>query len=319
MNSVFDTFYKIVLKFNRTIAVIGVPIAIILTVFVLLIVTVSAGFIFRSLRVTRKQKGIIEKQKALVDKKNIQITDSITYALTIQESILPRGEQFKNAFGDFFILYLPKDIVSGDFYWIKNINGSALLSAVDCTGHGVPGAFMSLHGFNHLEHIVNEKKILSPGAILDELNKAVVESLRQEEGSDLVKHGMDMGLLRYDRAGQKIIFSGAKNNMFIVSANSTTELKADRMSVGNKFGKKFTEQSADVQKGDMVYLFSDGYTDQKGGPGNKRFQVTPFKALLKSISNENGAEQNKILHDTFVSWKGDHEQVDDVLVIGVRI
>ena len=285
---------------------------------VLLLVLVSAAFIFRSLQVTRKQKGIIEKQKEVVDRKNSLITDSITYALTIQESILPPEEHFRSAFSESFILFLPKDIVSGDFYWIRHLGGEVLLAAVDCTGHGVPGAFMSLHGYNHLENIVNEKKIRDPHHILDELNKAVVETLNHDD-SDVVKHGMDMSLVKFVRGTSELHFSGAKNGIYIISGTEFLELKADRVSVGNKFGKNFSAQNMTLKKGDMVYLFSDGFMDQKGGPEGKRLQVSPFKELLKKNAHLNCSDQKKQIHDAFLSWKGSYEQIDDVMVIGVRV
>ncbi|HEY6160877.1 MAG TPA: SpoIIE family protein phosphatase, partial [Bacteroidia bacterium] len=285
---------------------------------VLLLVLVSAAFIFRSLQVTRKQKSIIEKQKEVVDRKNLLITDSITYALTIQESILPPEEHFYSAFSESFILFLPKDIVSGDFYWIRHLQDEVLLAAVDCTGHGVPGAFMSLHGYNHLENIVNEKKIRAPHHILDELNKAVVQTLNHDD-SDVVKHGMDMSLVKFAPGKNELQFSGAKNGIYVSSGTEFMELKADRVSVGNKFGKNFNVQSVTLKKGDMIYLFSDGFMDQKGGPQGRRLQVSPFKELLKKNAHLSCAQQKKEVHDAFISWKGTYEQVDDVMVIGVRV
>ncbi|MGQ0827339.1 MAG: tetratricopeptide repeat protein [Bacteroidota bacterium] len=285
----------------------------------LLLALVFTGFILRSLRITRQQKIIIQDQKKIVDEKNERITDSITYALTIQESVLPKPELMKRVFKDSFVLFLPKDIVSGDFYWVKDLGNELLFSVIDCTGHGVPGAFMSLHGYNHLERIVSEKRIISPSLILDELNKAIVETMGVEGDVGFVKHGMEMALVKINKQTNEIEFSGARNPGLIVRTKEIIELKTDAMPIGNLSGDKFSLRKEKLMPGDMIYLFSDGYKDQKGGPQNKRFFIAPFKEMLQEASVLNCVGQQQIILKKFNEWKGEEEQIDDICIMGIRI
>ncbi len=285
----------------------------------LLMMIIVAFVIFRALRITRKQKTIIQEQKKIVDEKNEHITDSITYALTIQESILPKQELFKKFFKDAFILFMPKDIVSGDFYWVKELGDELLISVVDCTGHGVPGAFMSLHAYNHLERIVTEKGITSPSLILDELNTSITNTMGSEGDHASVKNGMDISLIRLNRKTNELEYSGAHNSALIIRKDSVIELKADAMPIGNLSETRFTLKKEKLISGDMIYMFTDGYKDQKGGPENKRFFTVPFKALLKEISKTTCEEQQKGLLSQLNTWKGQEEQIDDICVMGIRI
>ncbi|OFY87021.1 MAG: hypothetical protein A3F72_06060 [Bacteroidetes bacterium RIFCSPLOWO2_12_FULL_35_15] len=285
----------------------------------LLLVLVFAVFVFRSLRKTQKQKFIIQYQKKRVEEQQQQITDSITYALTIQESILPKQELFKRLFKDSFILFLPKDIVSGDFYWIKEVENELLFSVIDCTGHGVPGAFMSLHACNNLERIVTEHGITSPSIILDELNRAIVNTMSVEGAVGLAKSGMDMTLVKMNKEKNEIEYSGARNSGLIVRENKIIEMQADAMPIGNFSGTKFSLKKEKLITGDMIYLFSDGYKDQKGGPLNKRFFAAPFKEMLQEISQSDCLKQQTIILKKLNDWKGNQEQIDDICVIGVRI
>ena len=285
----------------------------------LLMMVIIAFIIFRSLRITRKQKTIIQEQKKIVDAKNEQITDSINYALTIQESILPKPELFKRVFTDSFVLFLPKDIVSGDFYWVKELENELLISVIDCTGHGVPGAFMSLHGYNHLEQITSEKGITSPSIILDKLNQAILKTMGATGDKGTVKNGMDLTLIKINKKTNELEFSAAKNSALIVRGHEIIELKADSMPIGNLLETKFSLKKEKLIAGDMIYLFTDGYKDQKGGPENKRFFIVPFKEMLKEISLKDCSEQHKIILDKLNEWKGIQEQIDDVCVMGIRI
>lgn len=286
---------------------------------ILILVAVFSIFIFRSLIATKKQKVVIHEQKLLVDKKNKHITDSIKSALTIQESILPKTQVFGSFFRDSFILFLPKDIVSGDIYWIKNLNDELLFSVIDCTGHGVPGAFMSLHAYNQLEYIVNEKRIESPAHILSEMNKSIVQTMREEDDELFVKNGMDMGMVKLNKKDMKIEFSGAKHSLIVVRDGAIIELKGDSSSIGNMLGTMYSAQTIDVFFGDMLYLFSDGYKDQKGGTNNKSLYSKPFKKILAQIAEFSCMEQNRILNQKYIEWKKDNTQNDDICVMGIRI
>jgi len=273
----------------------------------------------------------ISKQKRVLEEKNILITDSIDYARNIQEAILPEMGLFKERFADSFVLFKPKDVVSGDFYWLHPLEklspsaqkGEALkhegviLAAIDCVGHGVPGAFMALHSYNLLERIVKEDKDLSSARILDELNKKVLESLNQQNETSSAKHGMDLALIKIE--GNKVEFAGARNPLVVVNKQGELiEIKADRMYVGGAQGD-FTNQEVKIEKGSMLYLFTDGYTDQKGGPQNKKFFAEPLRSLFKEIVHLTGDEQKNLLEQKHIEWKGYGEQMDDILIIGVRV
>ncbi len=282
-------------------------------------------FIWKSYREKKKiNTGLelknteINLQKNLIEGKNLLITDSIDYARNIQNAILPSDETIHKNIQDSFILFMPKDIVSGDFYFMKPIGDSVFIASVDCTGHGVPGAFMSVMAFNMLENILADKKLLQPALILDELNKMVLETLHQETENSSAKYGMDISLIAIDKKQNKIEFAGAHNPLCIVRDSKLMEIKADKTTIGMA-KEKFTNHVVEVQKNDMLYMFTDGYPDQKGGPQNKKFFVSEFKNLLASISKNNSLQQKEILYKTFTDWKSSSEQIDDVLVIGIRL
>lgn len=278
------------------------------------VLAIAAGIIalvvFRSLRVTRTQKHVIEE-------KNRQITDSIDYAKNIQNAILPAEALFKSSFPESFILFLPKDIVSGDFYWFSSTPDGLLLAAVDCVGHGVPGAFMALHGYNLLEGIVKEEKIHGPALLLDSLNKKVIESLKQQNEGGSAKHGMDLALLKIKNSS--VEFSGARNPLVVVDgAGELTEVKGDRMYIGGAIGN-FSNHALTAAKDSMLYIFTDGYADQKGGPENKKFFAEPLRALFTEIAQLSCEEQKAALENKHNAWRGDGEQLDDILIIGIRV
>lgn len=259
----------------------------------------------------------IRTQKQVLEEKNIQITDSIEYAKSIQDAILPSPEIFKNTFSDSFVLFKPKDVVSGDFYWISRQGDETFVSAVDCVGHGVPGAFMALHSYNLLERIVKQKKNISPAEILNDLNAQVLQSLNQQNDAAAAKHGMDLALIK--KNGNTVEFAGARNPLVIVTpAGDLKEVKADRMYVGGAHGN-FTNNSVEVETGSMLYIFTDGYADQKGGERGKKFFAEPLRALLKEIAPLPCEEQKNKLEQTHLAWKGEGEQLDDILVIGIRV
>jgi serine phosphatase RsbU (regulator of sigma subunit) len=282
---------------------------------------ISIFSIYRRYRFKQKANVILEKQKQDIQQKNILITDSIEYAKTIQEAVLPTAQEIKNLFPESFILYKPKAIVSGDFYWINNAKRHLVCAVVDCTGHGVPGAFMSLLGYNMLEDVVQTAATKSPGPMLDALNQQVITRLSGDDTQEKIKHGMDISLISIDKATDRLEFAGAHNSLYILRTGELIELKADKMGIGmNKQQDKFfSNQEIELQKGDMIYLFTDGFPDQIGGPNRKKFFYPPFKELLKNISSLTPELQQAKLNEAHRRWMGDNmDQTDDILIIGIR-
>ena len=272
-------------------------------------------------KVAERTAEVVQKNNEL-DEKNKEITASIRYAKRIQDAILPPDDFVRTCLPKTFVLYKPKDIVSGDFYWVSDKKDKVLFAAVDCTGHGVPGAFMSIVGHNLLEQIVTEHELTQPAAILDELNKSVSDTLRQSKVDESVKDGMDITLCCFDRTTNEIHFAGAFNPLFLIRNKELTEIKGDKFPIGNlKIGeqKKFTNHTIQLQKGDTIYIFSDGYADQFGGPFGKKFKYKAFKQLLIDIQPLNMEEQQNALNKNIEEWKGNMEQVDDILIIGTRL
>lgn len=272
------------------------------------------------------QKEEIEKQKEIVEEKNKDILDSIKYAKRIQDAILPGEETMREVMGrDLFVLFRPKDIVSGDFYWMRVKGPKALFAAVDCTGHGVPGAFVSIVGNNGLNRAVNEFGLIQPAAILDNLTASVEDSFRQQGHSE-VRDGMDISLCSLEMVSfNKAVleWSGANNPLWIIKAENPTEIievKPDKQPIGKFENRKpFTNHSFDLVKGDTLYIFTDGFADQFGGPVGKKFKYSQLKEFLISIQTKNMQEQRTLLFDRFDEWKNELEQIDDVCMIGVRI
>jgi serine phosphatase RsbU (regulator of sigma subunit) len=294
-----------------------------------IILLLLALYVFISLRqkqtANRKLEDtnhVIEKQKQLVEDKNEKIADSITYAHRIQTAILPSPEEIKAVIPDCFILFKPKDIVSGDFYWMHVIDkNQVLVAAVDCTGHGVPGALMSILGFSLLEQIVKEQKNYEPASILNELGRLIVQSLKQTDKLNTVKDGMDIALIKLNYLTHEVEYAGAHNPLYIVSNDALTEIKADRKSVGISVAKdsSFSNHKIQIKKGDRIYFFSDGFVDQKGGVENKKYFYKPFQELLKTTIRSSMEEQKEQLLSSFDEWKGSNKQADDVLVIGIKL
>ena len=295
-----------------------------------------AFFIYRGYKQKQKANLLLEEKSKIIEEKNKDITDSINYAKRIQEAILPE-ENLLLAYCKSFIYYQPKDIVSGDFYWIKQIGNKLYFSVVDCTGHGVPGAFMSIIGFNALNKIVEDLQLSETGLILDKLNELVLQSIRQQDkdGSS-IRDGMDLSICCLDLESNMVEFSGANNPLYILRTSSNDpdnlpisitengynllEIKADKMAIGGaENSKKYRTRQVQLQKGDTIYLFSDGYADQFGGPKSKKFMYKKFKALLASVQEQSMDEQKDILHKTISDWRGNLDQVDDICVMGVKI
>ena len=262
----------------------------------------------------------IKQQRDQIFQQKQEITDSIHYASRIQEAILPR-ETMLNKLQDHFILFKPRDIVSGDYYWMTLKDNKTIVAAADCTGHGVPGAFMSMLGISFMNEIVNKSDTTQANEILNQLRSHVVESLGQtgEEGEQ--QDGMDLALCVIDMKAKKIQYSGAYNPLYLIRNNELIEYKPDKMPIGIHREKKeaFTNRLIDVEIGDALYMFSDGYVDQFGGPRQKKFMSKSFKELLLQINSKPMEEQREILNTTIEDWMGQVEQIDDILVMGMRI
>lgn len=267
----------------------------------------------------------VMEQKSIIEHKNIEITDSIKYAKNIQEALLPNLNEIKNLFNTSFVLYLPKDIVSGDFYWFAKNGNISFVAAVDCTGHGVPGAFMSIVGNTLLNEIVNEQKITSPGDILLELHKGVKIALNQNAKEFERRDGMDITLCAIEKGSNTIQYAGANRPLWIYRKNKNYELeiiKATKFPIGGlelEEARVYTNHTIPVDEGDCLYLFSDGYADQFGGPKGKKFMLTNLQKTLFEIVEEPMEVQKQKLHAALDNWKGDAEQIDDVLVIGIKM
>lgn len=270
----------------------------------------------------------LEIQTIQVLEKNKEIIDSINYAKRLQDAIIPSLEVVKNITQEVFVLFQPKDIVSGDFYWLTEMTTTfkdkpnskrILLTAADCTGHGVPGAFISIIGLNIFNRTLKEKTVNDPAQALDFLNKQVYNTINKNS-NNIIRDGMDLAICSIDMDSLKLEFAGAKNPLYIVRKKELIELKGDRQPIGFSDNvTPFTLQKFQLEKGDMIYASTDGYADQFGGPKGKKFKYKTFKDLLVEISEEQPEKQKEILAQKFSEWKGDLEQLDDVCVIGLKI
>jgi PAS domain S-box-containing protein len=263
-----------------------------------------------------------KKQEQIIYQKNKDITDSISYARKIQHAILPSDNLIKKHLPGSFILYLTKDIVSGDFYWFTHINGQSIIAAVDCTGHGVPGAFMSLIGYNILNRIVNEQKITDPRDILRELNNGVLEALYKNESES--KDGMDIAICRIDHAAKTLDYAGAMRPLWVMNKGVLNEIKADKFPIGTKQEEgedaiSYTTHTIHADADDTFYIFTDGYADQFGGDKDKKFSTRRFKDLVIKNHAESFPIQENNIKLEHQQWKGNNEQVDDILVIGFKL
>ena len=295
-----------------------------------------------------KQKTLVEQQKALVEEKNKDILDSIMYAKRLQDAILPPLNLVKQALPESFVLYKPKDIVAGDFYWLevaslpskggfkessldKNTNlpsipplegGEAvvLIAAADCTGHGVPGALVSVVCSNALNRTVKEFRITEPGKILDKVRELVLETFEKSESN--VQDGMDISLasLSPSKGGITLSWAGANNSLWYIQDGELKEIAPDKQPIGKYYdAKPFTTHALELKKGDIIYLFTDGYADQFGGPKGKKFKYKQMQQLIMDNAQLPMEEQKRVLENKLNKWKGNLEQVDDVLVIGIRV
>jgi serine phosphatase RsbU (regulator of sigma subunit)/ligand-binding sensor domain-containing protein len=260
-----------------------------------------------------RQRDVLEYQKN-------EIEDSIRYAGRIQNAVLPASQDFTDLVPQSFVFFRPRDIVSGDFYWVGKIENKLIISAADCTGHGVPGAFMCMLGVAFLNEIVNKDHMVKPDIILGKLRDKVIEALQQQGISGEAKDGMDMVVICIDKQEMKLQYAGAYNPLLMIRDKQLSEIQADKMPIAiYERMKDFTNHEIAIETGDLFYFFSDGYEDQFGGPDGKKFKAKRFRELLIDISSESMTEQKKIIEKRFEEWKGSQDQVDDIVVVGVRI
>ncbi len=268
-----------------------------------------------------KQRDEIEKQREKVQELYKDVRDSIVYAKRLQNSILPTKEKVKSICPASFVLYKPKDIVSGDFYWFEKFENKSIFGVVDCTGHGVPGAFMSLLGSNGLNSALKEGKLSQPAAMLDYLNKSIFDSLNKSDITNEVRDGMDVALCTIDHDTLELEYSGANNPLYIVRNGEFLITKANKIAIGSFAPGEahFDNHKVQLQKGDAVYIFSDGYPDQFGGPRGRKLMYNRFREYLLEICNDPIENQGELLNERLMAWQGKMDQIDDILVIGLKI
>jgi serine phosphatase RsbU (regulator of sigma subunit) len=276
---------------------------------------------YREMKQKEEASKAVLQQRNLLQRRTKNIEDSLKYAQRIQKAMFTTPREMGELFPDSFIYQRPKDIVSGDFYWARRVNGKVLFSVADCTGHGVPGAFMSLIGLEFFRQIVVEKEILQPASILNEMNRYFDIVFGNLEELSL-KDGIDLAFCAYDFRNHTLEYAGAFNPIYIMRNNEILEVKGDRIIVGPDYGLdrgSFTNTVIPLEKEDVIYMFSDGYPDQFGGPEGKKFQYRRFRHLLMSIHQLPMQEQRRRLEENINEWMGlQHDQIDDQLVIGIR-
>lgn len=274
-------------------------------------------FIWRNYRNKKKANILLKAQRDQIAYQKKHITDSINYAQKIQAAILPSMELFSDKL-DHFVLFKPRDIVSGDFYWVEEVDRQIIIIAADCTGHGVPGAFMSMLGVSLLNEIVLTEKIVRPDQILNTLRAKVIEALKQK-GDSRIMDGMDMAVCSLQQESKRLLFSGAVNPLYLISQGELIQAKADKMPVAiHEVMDSFTLHEIELKKGDTFYIFSDGFADQFGGNMQKKYMAKNLKKFLLSVQDRSMIEQGELLRAEFDQYRDGLEQVDDVLVVGVR-
>ena len=285
-------------------------------------------FILNRFRVTYQQKNVIQDQHQKLEHNHLileeahkDITDSIVYAKRIQDATLTSNSYIKDVLPQSFLYFNPKELVSGDFYWVFSDEDNVFFTVADCTGHGVPGAFMSMIGNSLLNEMIIENKIKDTNIIMDKVSNKVKNSLDQKGEQGQSRDGMDMALCRLNKKTKELMFTGAKNPLLLIRDGEIIEYKGDKRPVGYYLGENilFKSKKIKLKKNDMIYVFSDGYSDQFGGQKGKKYKTENFKRLLLSIADKDTDTQHNLLRDEFENWKGDLEQLDDVCVMGLRI
>jgi len=275
----------------------------------------------------QKEKIEIQRDLAYVQMEELankkkSITDSIQYAKRIQSAILPSEDIFENSFSEFFIIYRPRDIVSGDFYWISEKENKIIIAVADCTGHGVPGAFMSMLGVASLNEIVSKNNLLQSNEILNKLSQNIIHSLHQTGKEGESKDGLDIALCIIDKDNRRLQYAGANTPLILITNNEITEIKANKMPIGiyiRKQNECFTNHEIDIPENTSIYLFTDGYTDQFGGEKHTKFKKDKLRKLLIDINQNPLIAQKQILEKSLDNWKGNNKQIDDILVVGFKI
>jgi len=295
--------------------------------FILLAVCLIMMFQTRRLVKTRrllkeKERALenIEERKAELEFRDKNLTDSLVYAQRIQEALLPSEEYFRTHFRESFILFRPKDIVSGDFYWIGEKDDRIFIAGADCTGHGVPGALMSMIGLEIIEKTINEDNIIVPSDILAILNKALEKTFsRQKNIGTIIRDGMDIGLCVIDRKRKKAEYAGAFFPLYLIRDDKLIEFSGDKLIIGmNPAGLSYANHEIELMDNDILYIFSDGYVDQFGGTENKKFMYRRFRYLLTTIHRFPVNDQKAILDENIKTWMSGNRQIDDIMVIGFR-
>ena len=294
-----------------------------------LILLAALGILFfiislvKRLSIIRKLEQSLEliaRQKAALELREKSITDSLIYAQRIQQARLPSEEYFRNHFPFSFIFFKPKDIVSGDFYWIGEKRERIFVVAADCTGHGVSGALMSMIGMEIIEKAIVEDIIDTPSGILAALNVGLEKTFSREKNiGTIIRDGMDLGLCIIDKHNRKIFYSGAFFPIYLVRNKSLTQINGDKIIIGMNPGRiPYTDHEIDIQEDDMFYLFSDGYADQFGGSENRKFMYRRLRYLLLNIHEFDVKDQKSVLDENIKSWMGTNQQVDDMMIIGFK-
>ncbi len=304
-------------------------------VVLVLVIVVFALIIFKRLKTSQRQRALIERQKQEVqeqrnelDEKNREVMDSIQYAKRLQHAILPSTDRFQQSVRSHFVYFNPKDVVSGDFFWMEQMNGSVYIAAADCTGHGVPGAMVSFICSNALTKTVVEDRVIEPANILNQVKDIVINHF--DKGDEGIHDGMDISLVKItpysteENSDYKLIFSGANNPLWLMRDQKIHAIKGDKQPVGRyDYAQTFTQHEIEGFKDDILYLFSDGYVDQFGGPtadkGGKKFKSPKFKELLASVAHLTLEEQRTALEEAFIKWQGPLPQTDDVVVLGIKL
>ncbi len=288
-----------------------------------LIVMCQTRYLVKTKKILKQREQTLEqvgREKADLELKDKKVTDSLIYAQRIQEALLPSEEYFRTHFQDSFIFFRPKDIVSGDFYWIEERGDKVFIAGADCTGHGVPGALMSMIGLEIIEKTINEDHIEKPSEVLAVLNKELEKTFSREKNiGTIIRDGMDIGLCIIDRGTRKAEYAGAFFPLYLIRENSLIEIKGDKLIIGmNPTGISYTNHVFDLQDNDILYIFSDGYVDQFGGRENKKFMYRRFRYLLTTIHRFPLNDQKSILEENINTWMAGNTQIDDIMVIGFK-
>jgi len=325
---IFYRLFTVILQENTAINVHGSPYryilySVLLIAFVYLLVMSQTKNLNKTRKLLKEKNQAldkIEQQMLMLELRDKDMTDSLIYAQRIQEALLPSEDYFRKYFKDSFVLFRPKDIVSGDFYWIGEKGEKIFVVAADCTGHGVPGALMSVIGLEIIDKTINEDNIENPSAILSVMNKGLEKTFSREKNiGTIIRDGMDIGLCVIDKKKKKIEYAGAFFPLYLIRDDSLIEIKGDKIIIGmNPEGLSYTRHEFDLRKDDIIYIFSDGYVDQFGGTENKKFMYRRFRYLLLTIHRFPVNDQKSILEENIKTWMNGNSQIDDIMVIGFK-